>query len=291
MYGGAAARPFITHHNQLKQDLYLRISFELYLKRLLVGGIERVYEIGRDFRNEGVDRTHNPEFTMMEFYWAYADYQMVMEFTENMVRHIVERVTGSTTLTYQGNEIDFSKPWTRMDLREAVTELSGIDVDKFPDAESLRAEMQRRNIEANPYAPRGKLIENLVGDFVEPTLIQPTFLYDYPRDVSPLAKSKPDDPSTVERFEGFMAGFEICNAFTELNDPLDQQARFEEMADAYAKDDDDRHPLDEDYLQAMRYGMPPNGGFGMGVDRLVMLLTDQPNIREVILFPHLRKND
>lgn len=291
IYGGAAARPFITHHNQLKQDLYLRISFELYLKRLLVGGIERVYEIGRDFRNEGVDRTHNPEFTMMEFYWAYADYQMVMDFTERMVRHIVERVTGGPTVTFQGQEIDFGKPWGRMDLREAVIELSGINVDDFPDADSLRAEMRRRKIEANPTAPRGKLIETLVGEFVEPTLIQPTFLYDYPRDVSPLAKSKRGDPSTVERFEGFIAGFEVCNAFTELNDPLDQQARFEEMGRAYAKDDDDRHPLDEDYLQAMRYGMPPNGGFGMGVDRLVMLLTDQPNIREVILFPHLRKTE
>ncbi|MCB9136044.1 MAG: lysine--tRNA ligase [Anaerolineales bacterium] len=291
IYGGAAARPFITHHNQLKQDLYLRISFELYLKRLLVGGIERVYEIGRDFRNEGVDRTHNPEFTMMEFYWAYADYQKVMDFTERMVRHIVERVTGGTTVTFQEQEIDFGKPWARMDLREAVIELSGINVDDFPDADSLRAEMRRRKIEANPTAPRGKLIETLVGEFVEPTLIQPTFLYDYPRDVSPLAKSKRGDPSTVERFEGFIAGFEVCNAFTELNDPLDQQARFEEMGRAYAKDDDDRHPLDEDYLQAMRYGMPPNGGFGMGVDRLVMLLTDQPNIREVILFPHLRKTE
>ena len=291
IYGGAAARPFTTHHNQLKQDLYLRISFELYLKRLLVGGIERVYEIGRDFRNEGVDRTHNPEFTMMEFYWAYADYQMVMEFTENMVRHIVQSVTGGTKITYQGHEIDFGGRWTRMELREAVAELSGIDVDTFPDAESLRAEMRRRNIEANPASPRGKLIENLVGDFVEPALIQPTFLYDYPRDVSPLAKSKPGDPSTVERFEGFVAGFEICNAFTELNDPLDQLARFEEMGRAYAKDDEGRHPLDEDYLQAMRYGMPPNGGFGMGVDRLVMLLTDSANIREVILFPHLRKNE
>ena len=289
IYGGAAARPFVTHHNQLKQDLYLRISFELYLKRLLVGGLERVYEIGRDFRNEGVDRTHNPEFTMLEFYWAYADYQSVMEFTEKMVLHVVQQVTGGSSITYQGQRIDFNSPWQRMDLKEAVAELSGIDVDRYPDADSLRAEMRRRKIDANPHAPRGKLIENLVGEFVEPTLIQPTFLYDYPRDVSPLAKSKPDDPATTERFEGFIAGFEICNAFTELNDPLDQLARFEEMSAAYAKDDDDRHPLDEDYLQAMRYGMPPNGGFGMGVDRLVMLLTDQSNIREVLLFPHLRK--
>lgn len=290
LYGGAAARPFITHHNQLKQDLYLRISFELYLKRLLVGGLERVYEIGRDFRNEGVDRTHNPEFTMLEFYWAYADYQMVMDFTEELLRHIVERVTGGSKITYQGHEIDFARKWARMDLREAVAELSGINLGDFPDAASLRTEMLRRGIEV-PAAPRGKLIEHLIGEFVEPVLIQPTFLYDYPRDISPLAKSKPGDPSTVERFEGFVAGFEICNAFTELNDPLDQQARFEEMSRAFAKDDEDRHPLDEDYLQAMRYGMPPNGGFGMGVDRLVMLLTDSPNIREVILFPHLRKTE
>ena len=291
IYGGAAARPFVTHHNQLKQDLYLRISFELYLKRLLVGGLERVYEIGRDFRNEGVDRTHNPEFTMLEFYWAYADYQSVMQFTEDMVRYTVEKVTGGTTVEYQGQSIDFGRPWARMDLKEAVVELSGINVDHFPDADSLRTEMRRRQIDANPSAPRGKLIENLVSEFVEPTLIQPTFLYDYPRDVSPLAKSKPGDPSTTERFEGFVAGFEICNAFTELNDPIDQQSRFEEVAEAYAKDADDRHPLDEDYLRAMRYGMPPNGGFGMGVDRLVMLLTDQPNIREVLLFPHLRKSE
>jgi len=289
IYGGAAARPFTTFHNQLKQELYLRISFELYLKRLLVGGLERVYEIGRDFRNEGVDRKRNPEFTMLEFYWAYADYEDVMALTERMIRYTVQRVTGGTAIQYQGLEIDFARPWTRMDLKEAVAELSGIEVDGYPDADSLRAEMRRRKIEASADAPRGKLIENLVGEFVEPTLVQPTFLLDYPRDVSPLAKSKPGDPSTVERFEGYIAGFEICNAFTELNDPLDQQARFEEMAEMYARDDEDRHPLDEDYLQAMRYGMPPNGGFGMGVDRLVMLLTDQANIREVLLFPHLRK--
>jgi lysyl-tRNA synthetase class 2 len=290
IYGGAAARPFTTFHNQLKQELYLRISFELYLKRLLVGGLEQVYEIGRDFRNEGVDRKRNPEFTMLEFYWAYADYEDVMALTERMIRYTVQRVTGGTAIEYQGLEIDFARPWTRMDLKEAVAELSGIDVDSYPDADSLRAEMRRRKIEASAVAPRGKLIENLVGEFVEPTLVQPTFLLDYPRDVSPLAKTKPGDPSTVERFEGYIAGFEICNAFTELNDPLDQQARFEEMAEMYARDDEDRHPLDEDYLQAMRYGMPPNGGFGMGVDRLVMLLTDQANIREVLLFPHLRKS-
>ncbi|MFQ5616656.1 MAG: lysine--tRNA ligase [Anaerolineales bacterium] len=289
IYGGAAARPFITHHNQLKQDLYLRISFELYLKRLLVGGIERVYEIGRDFRNEGVDRTHNPEFTMLEFYWAYADYQQVMDFTEEMLRFVVERVNGSTTLTYQGHEIDFGKRWPRMELKDGLAELSHVDIDAYLDAENLAAVMGERGMEVRPNTPRGKLIENLLGEFIEPTLIQPTFIVNYPRDVSPLAKSRPGDPSTVERFEGFIAGFEICNAFTELNDPLDQEARFNEMSRAYAKDDEDRHPMDEDYLRAMRYGMPPNGGFGMGVDRLVMLLTDVANIREVILFPHLRE--
>jgi lysyl-tRNA synthetase class 2 len=220
---------------------------------------------------------------------AYADYRDVMDLTERMVQHAVQQVTGGTVVSYQGMEIDFGGTWPRMDLKEAVAELAGVDLDAFPDADSLRAEMRRRGIDAAAAAPRGKLIEILVGEFVEPTLIQPAFLLDYPRDVSPLAKSRPGDPGTVERFEGFVAGFELCNAFTELNDPLDQQARFEEMAEMYAQGDDDRHPLDEDYLRAMRYGMPPNGGFGMGVDRLVMLLTDQANIREVLLFPHLRK--
>ncbi len=291
LYGGAAAKPFITHHNQLKQDLYLRISFELYLKRLLVGGLERVYEIGRDFRNEGVDRTHNPEFTMLEFYWAYADYQQVMDLTEEMVRFVAERVHGRTKIPYQGVEIDFGKRWQRMDLSEGILELSGIDLSAYPGDQSLAAAMQARGLEVRPGTPRGKLIENLLAEFVEPTLIQPTFIMDYPRDVSPLAKSRQDDPGTVERFEGFTAGFEICNAFTELNDPIDQEARFIEMASAFAENPEERHPLDEDYLRAMRYGMPPNGGFGMGVDRLVMLMADVPNIREVLLFPHLRKNE
>ena len=288
IYGGAAARPFITHHNQLKQDLYLRISFELYLKRLLVGGFERVYEIGRDFRNEGVDRTHNPEFTMLEFYMAYADYREVMDLTEEMVIHVADRVLGRRTLTYQGHEINLEPPWTRMELSEGLAEMAGIDINEHAAAESLVAEMRARGMESDPNATRGKLIEGLLGDFLEPNLIQPTFLYDYPRDISPLTKSKPGDPQTVERFEGFIAGMEICNAFTELNDPLDQEARFLEMGRDYDAEDEERHPMDEDYLQAMRYGMPPNGGFGLGLDRLVMLFTDVPNIREVILFPHLR---
>ena len=291
IYGGAAAKPFVTHHNQLKQDLYLRISFELYLKRLLVGGFERVFEIGRDFRNEGVDRTHNPEFTMMEFYWAYADYEDVMRFTEEMVQYIVQEVTGGTRISYQGQVIDFKAPWARMQLKGGLSKLAGIDIDAYPDTEGLRAEMGRRGMNPNPDAPRGKLIENLLSDFIEPKLIQPTLVVDYPRDVSPLAKSQPGDPQTVERFEGFVSGIEICNAFTELNDPQDQLARFEEMANNFGKGEEDRHPMDEDYLRAMRYGMPPNGGFGMGVDRLVMLLTDEPNIREVLLYPHLRKTE
>ena len=289
IYGGAAARPFVTHHNQLKQDLYLRISFELYLKRLLVGGFERVYEIGKDFRNEGVDRTHNPEFTQLEFYMAYADYYAVMELTEKMIQHTAERVLGKQVINYQGNEISLASPWRRLDLREGIYEVAGIDVSKHESAESLASAMKAQGIEPDPSATRGKLIDKLLADHLEPALIQPTFVYNYPRDISPLAKSMPGNTQIVERFEGFMAGMELCNAFTELNDPVDQEARFLEMGRDYEADDEERHPLDEDYLRAMRYGMPPNGGFGMGVDRLAMLLTDSPNIREVILYPHLRE--
>ncbi len=291
IYGGAAAKPFITHHNQLHQDLYLRISFELYLKRLLVGGLERVYEIGRDFRNEGVSFKHNPEFTQLEFYCAYADYRKVMEITEQMVAYVCDRVLGTRQVTYNGHQLSFETPWPRLELRQGLINTSEIDIAEYPSAKSLAAVMKARGIETKPGESRGKLIEQLVEDFLEPTLIQPTFLYDYPRDISPLAKSKPGDPLTVERFEGYVAGFELCNAFTELNDPLDQEQRFLEMRQDYSADDEERHPMDEDYLRAMRYGMPPNGGFGMGVDRLVMLLTDNPNIREVILFPHLRTRE
>ncbi|MDD5468499.1 MAG: lysine--tRNA ligase [Anaerolineales bacterium] len=291
IYGGAAARPFVTHHNQLKQQLYLRISFELYLKRLLVGNLERVYEIGRDFRNEGVDRTHNPEFTQLEFYMAYADYLQVMELTEQMVAYVAEKVLGKLTLTYQGAEINLAPPWKRLALRDGLLGASGIDIHAHPTAGSLLAEMRKIGIQAGAHAPRGKLIDALLSEKLEPTLIQPTFLYDYPRDISPLAKSKPGDPQTVERFEGFIAGMELCNAFTELNDPLDQEARFLEMGRDYSADDEQRHPMDEDYLRAMRYGMPPSGGFGMGIDRLTMLLTGSANIREVILFPHLRERE
>jgi len=291
IYGGAAARPFVTYHNQLKQDLYLRISFELYLKRLLVGNLERVYEIGRDFRNEGVDRTHNPEFTMLEFYMAYADYQQVMTLTEEMIAYTADQVLGTKKIFYQGLEINLEPPWQRMKLSDGLHEMAGIDIEAHSTAESLAEAMRARDLQPDPDSTRGKLIDSLIGNFLEPNLHQPTFIYDYPRDISPLTKSKPGDANTVERFEAFIAGMEICNAFSELNDPLDQEARFQEMGRDYASDDEERHPMDEDYLRAMRYGMPPNGGFGMGVDRLTMLLTDTPNIREVILFPHLRERE
>jgi len=291
VYGGAAARPFITHHNQLKQDLYLRISFELYLKRLLVGGLERVYEIGRDFRNEGVSFKHNPEFTMLEFYMAYSNAEKIMTLTEEMVSTVAREVKGNMVIEFGDNQIDLTPPWKRLTLREALEQATGIDINEHPDAESLADAMQEKGMDAKPGTPRGKLIDGLLGDHLEPKLIQPTFLYDYPRDISPLAKSKAGDPETVDRFEGFTGGFELCNAFSELNDPLDQEQRFIEMGRSFDNDDEQRHPMDEDYLKAMRYGMPPAGGFGMGVDRLAMLLTGYRNLREVILFPHLRKTD
>ncbi|MFC2028437.1 lysine--tRNA ligase [Chloroflexota bacterium] len=291
IYGGAAAKPFTTYHNQLKQNLYLRISFELYLKRLLVGNLEKVYEIGRDFRNEGVSFKHNPEFTQLEFYWAYADYLMVMDLTEEMISSAVTSVLGTTKVSYQGEELNFKPPWRRLQIRQGIKDATGIDIHEHDTAESLRIAMGKLDKSPDPQSTRGKLIDQMINDYLEPTLIQPTFLYDYPRDISPLAKSKTDDPLTVERFETYMAGFELCNAFTELNDPLDQESRFIEMSKDYKKDDEEKHPMDEDYLRAMRYGMPPNGGFGMGIDRFVMILMDKHNIRDVLLFPHLRKED
>ena len=291
VYGGAAATPFVTHHNQLHQDLYLRISFELYLKRLLVGNLERVYEIGRDFRNEGVSYKHNPEFTMLEFYMAYADYEDIMELTERMVAETAEAAVGSTSIEFKGDVIDLSPPWRRITLHEAVSEYAGVDLNSADSAETLRAEMRALDLDPDPEAGWGKLVDALLGSKVEPELVQPTILYDYPRSISPLARRKPDQPGLVERFEAFVGGMELCNAFTELNDPFDQEERFLEMGRTYEEGDEERHPMDEDYLRAMRYGMPPNGGFGMGIDRLTMLLTDRSNIREVILFPHLRPRE
>lgn len=288
IYGGAAARPFITHHNQLHQDLYLRISFELYLKRLLVGMYDAVYEIGRDFRNEGVSFKHNPEFTQLEFYQAYADYHSMMDITERMIAYVAEQVTGGTTLTFQGQTIELAPPWRRITLRDAIRDRTGIDYADYPDAASLAGAMHAAGMSADPAMTWGRLIDTLLGDAVEPTLIQPAFILDYPRDISPFAKSVPGDPTHVERFELFIGGMEMGNAFTELNDPLDQEARFIEMGRLYGADDEEATPIDEDYLRAMRYGMPPCGGCGVGVDRLVMLVTDKSTIREVLLFPHLR---
>ncbi len=291
LYGGAAARPFVTHHNQLDQDLYLRISFELYLKRLLVGMYDAVYEIGRDFRNEGVSFKHNPEFTQVEFYKAYIDYHGVMDITERLIAYVAEAVTGSTTITYQGHTIDLAPPWPRRKLRDVIRDQTGIDYMDYPDAGSLSAAMKARGLEVKPGSTWGELVDDLLGKQVEPHLIQPTFVLDYPRDISPFAKMVPGDDRHVERFEFFIGGMEMGNAFTELNDPRDQEARFLEMGRLYDADDEQAAPLDEDYLRAMRYGMPPNGGWGMGVDRLTMLLTDQRSIRDVLLYPHLREKE
>ena len=303
LYGGAAARPFVTHHNQLHQDLYLRISFELYLKRLLVGGIDAVYEIGRDFRNEGVSYKHNTEFTMLEFYKAYIDYAGVMDITERLFAYAAEQVTGSARISYQGETIDLRPPWKRLSIREAVNEMLDFDYMDYPDGDSLYHYLHGRGLADGLSATDtwGRMIvEHLLGNFIEPKLAQPTIIKDYPRDMSPFAKRISSDAevkddkerryieSHTERFEFFIAGMEMGNAFTELNDPRDQQDRFVEMKRLYADEADETTPLDEDYLNAMRYGMPPNGGFGSGVDRLVMLLTDQVSIRDVLLYPHLR---
>jgi lysyl-tRNA synthetase class 2 len=288
IYGGAAARPFETHHHQLHRDLYLRISDELYLKRLIVGGYERVYEIGRDFRNEGVSYKHNPEFTQLEFYMAYADYREIMALAEDLVSFAAQQSLGTTSITYRGQEIDLQPPWQRRTLRDAILEETGIDYDAYSDAETLHKAIRAIGGAAEPKATRGKLIDPILINYVERSLIQPTFLCDYPAEVSPLAKKRADDPNTVERFEFFIGGLELGNAFSELNDPADQRERFLAQAEAFGAGDEEAHPLDEDYINALSYGMPPTGGFGMGVDRLTMLFTDQTSIREVILFPHLR---
>ncbi len=288
IYGGASARPFVTYHNQLKQDLYLRISDELYLKRLIVGGFERVYEIGRDFRNEGISFKHNPEFTQLEFYMAYADYQDVMALAEEMVSSVAQEVLGTTRITYEGHEIDLAPPWRRWRLRDAIREITGIDYREYSDAESLYQAIIRIGGTPERKSSWGKLIDPTLINLIEPHLIQPTFLYDYPLEVSPLAKRKPDEPDVVERFEFFIGGLEMGNAFSEINDPLDQRERFLATSKALAEGDEEAHPLDEDYITALSYGMPPTGGFGMGIDRLTMLLTGRESLREVILFPHLR---
>ncbi len=289
LYGGALARPFTTHHNALDMQLYLRIADELYLKRLIVGGMERVYEIAKNFRNEGLSRFHNPEFTMLEFYAAYMDYEGVMALTEEMLSTVVRDALGGTTVERDGVAIDFAGPYARYTMYEALRELGGVEVEGVAD-EELAVRVRALGVPAGEVATmgRGKLIDELFGALVEPGLVQPTFITDYPREMSPLAKPKRGNPELTERFELMVAGKELLNAYSELNDPVDQRERFEAQARYAAAGEQETQPLDEDFLRAMEYGMPPTGGFGMGIDRLVMVLANQPSIRDVILFPTMR---
>ncbi len=289
--GGAAARPFETHYNSLDEDVKLRISLELYLKRLIVGGLERVFEIGRVFRNEGVDTRHNPEFTLMELYQAYTDYEGMMELTESMFRYLAETVCGSTTINYQGTEIDLGKPFERLTMTEAVKKYAGIDFDTVKDDAEAKKLADEKHIEYEAFHKKGDILNLFFEEFVEEHLIQPTFIMDHPIEISPLTKKKPSDPSKVERFELFINTWEMCNAYSELNDPIDQRERFAAQdANAAAGDDEAEH-TDEDFLNALEIGMPPTGGIGYGIDRLVMLLTDSAAIRDVLLFPTLKQLD
>ena len=292
LYGGAAARPFTTRHNALDMPLYLRIADELYLKRLLVGGFERVYEIGHDFRNEGMDRTHLPEFTMLEFYQAYADYNDVMTMTEEMVSGVVEHTTGSLRMMRGHQSLDFTPPWPRVSFLEGISKESGLDLRVATEGEMRQALLQAREPAESVASLSGaRLMDEVFKVFLEPTLVQPTFVIDYPKPLSPLAKEHRDDPLLTERFELFVLGKELANAFSELNDPDDQRQRFEEQVRMRAGGDEEAQPFDADYIRALEYGMPPAGGFGMGIDRLVMLLADQPSIRDVILFPAMRPEE
>jgi lysyl-tRNA synthetase class 2 len=285
LYGGALARPFTTHHNALDRDLYLRIATELYLKRLIVGGLDRVYELGKDFRNEGVSFKHNPEFTMLEWYEAYADYEDAAERLEQLVARVAEAVLGTTQVEREGETIELAPPWRRLTLREAIRERTGIDVLEHPTREALAAAMDS---EASPEEGWGKLVDGLLSKEVEPRLIQPTFICDYPVEMSPFAKRHRSEEGLVERWEAYAGGFEIANAFTELNDPDDQRRRFEQQAEELRRGDEEAQPFDESYVEALEYGMPPTGGVGLGIDRLVMLLTGARSLREVVLFPAMR---
>lgn len=286
--GGAAARPFETHFNALDEDLKLRISLELYLKRLIVGGLERVYEIGRVFRNEGLDTRHNPEFTLMELYQAYTDYNGMMDLTENMYRYIAKEVLGTTTITYQGIEMDLGKPFERITMVDAVKKYSGVDFNEIKTLDEARAIAKEKHIEFEDWHQKGHILNLFFEEFVEEHLIQPTFVMDHPIEISPLTKKKPEDSAYVERFEMFMNGWEMCNAYSELNDPIDQRERFElQDANAAAGDEEAEH-CDEDFLNALEIGMPPTGGIGYGIDRLCMLMTDSPAIRDVLLFPTMK---
>ncbi|MBW3554912.1 MAG: lysine--tRNA ligase [Gemmatimonadetes bacterium] len=290
LYGGALARPFMTHHNTLDMPLYLRVADELYLKRLIVGGMERVYEVGKDFRNEGIDRTHNPEFTMLEFYQAFADYNDMMTLVEEMLAYAAQETTGGTAVEVEGVRIELAPPYRRMSFLAALTEIGGVEAGEMDEA-ALRKVAAKAGVEDAGTMRRGKLLDALFGALVEPELDHPVFIVDYPRELSPLAKPRRGEPRLTERFELIIAGREIANAFSELNDPDDQRERFEAQAELRAGGDLEASVVDEDYLRSMEYGMPPTGGVGIGVDRLVMLLTGQPSIRDVILFPTMRPEE
>lgn len=289
--GGAAARPFETHYNALDEDVKLRISLELYLKRLIVGGMERVYEIGRVFRNEGLDTRHNPEFTLMELYQAYTDYNGMMDLTENMFRHVAQEVCGTTTVTYGGVEIDLGSPFKRVTMIDAVKEYTGVDFDLIKDTEEAKRIADEKGVHYEARHKKGDILNLFFEEFVEEHLVQPTFVMDHPVEISPLTKRKPDKPDYVERFELFITCREMCNAYSELNDPIDQRARFAAQEEAFAAGDEEANHTDEDFLNALEIGMPPTGGIGYGIDRLVMLLTDSPAIRDVLLFPTMRTVD
>ena len=286
--GGAAARPFETHFNALNEDLKLRISLELYLKRLIVGGMERVYEIGRVFRNEGLDTRHNPEFTLMELYQAYTDYHGMMDLTENMYRYVAQTVLGTTTISYNGIEMDLGKPFERITMVDAVKKYSGVDWNEIKDLEAARAAAREHHIEYEERHKKGDILNLFFEEFVEEHLIQPTFVMDHPVEISPLTKKKPENPEYVERFEFFMNGWEMANAYSELNDPIDQRARFAAQEELFAQGDEEANHTDEDFLNALEIGMPPTGGIGFGIDRMCMLLTDSAAIRDVLLFPTMK---
>lgn len=289
--GGAAARPFETHFNALDEDFKLRISLELYLKRLIVGGLERVYEIGRVFRNEGLDTRHNPEFTLMELYQAYTDYHGMMDLTENMFRHVAKEVLGTTTIVYNGVEMDLGKPFERITMVDAVKKYSGVDFKDIHTLEEARRVADEKGVHYEDRHTKGDILNLFFEDYVEEHLIQPTFVMDHPVEISPLTKKKPDDPEYVERFEMFMNGWEMCNAYSELNDPIDQRQRFAAQEEMFAKGDEEANHTDEDFLNALEIGMPPTGGIGYGIDRLCMLFTDSAAIRDVLLFPTMKSLD
>ena len=289
--GGAAARPFETHFNALDEDFKLRISLELYLKRLIVGGLERVYEIGRVFRNEGLDTRHNPEFTLMELYQAYTDYNGMMDLTENMFRHVAQEVLGTTTITYRGIEMDLGKPFERITMVDAVKKYADVDFTQINTLEEARAIAKEKHVEFEERHTKGDILNLFFEEYVEEHLIQPTFVMDHPIEISPLTKKKPEDPNYVERFELFMNGWEMCNAYSELNDPIDQRERFKAQEAALVAGDEEANTTDEDFMNALEIGMPPTGGIGYGIDRLTMLLTDSPAIRDVLLFPTMKSLD